>query len=470
MNEVPSRRGFVLDPNSAGPGQPDWVPAHSLERRRLQCYLALLVADIAMLVAGFALAGYFYLGSVIGSDALLVAQLILPVFLTIALYNGAYSMDALIRPYFGMLRAAVALVLSFAAVVFIAFYTKSSSEFSRVSFTFGLAFALFALLWCRLQLRDFVRWRCGDTVVNELLIDDGGPALDLPDVACLAVGPAGLRPDPADPRALDRIGMVLRNIDRVIVSCPPERRAVWAMILKSANIIGEVVDEDVELLGAQGARHAGGNGLLLVSVGPLGLRARVIKRLFDLGLASLALAALAPVMLAVAVAIWIEDGRPILFAQPRVGRGNRFFTMLKFRSMTAAQADRHGDASTGRDDDRITRVGEFIRRTSIDELPQLINVLRGDMSLVGPRPHAIGSLAGDKYFWEVDDRYWQRHALKPGLTGLAQIRGWRGTTEHESDLAGRLNADLEYLSGWSLWRDCRILFATLRVVVHERAY
>jgi lipopolysaccharide/colanic/teichoic acid biosynthesis glycosyltransferase len=144
--------------------------------------------------------------------------------------------------------------------------------------------------------------------------------------------------------------------------------------------------------------------------------------------------------------------------------------MYKFRSMAMHRLDHDGQSSTSRDDERITRVGRFIRRTSIDELPQLFNVLAGDMSIVGPRPHAIGSQAGNKLFWEVDQRYWLRHALKPGLTGLAQVRGLRGTTERESDLASRLNADLEYLNGWSLWRDIGIVVATAGVVVHDRAY
>jgi lipopolysaccharide/colanic/teichoic acid biosynthesis glycosyltransferase len=92
------------------------------------------------------------------------------------------------------------------------------------------------------------------------------------------------------------------------------------------------------------------------------------------------------------------------------------------------------------------------------------------MSLVGPRPHAIGSLAGDKLFWEVDQRYWQRHSLRPGLTGLAQVRGFRGATDHEEDLTSRLQADLEYIAGWTIWRDLRILVQTSFVVVHDRAF
>jgi lipopolysaccharide/colanic/teichoic acid biosynthesis glycosyltransferase len=165
-----------------------------------------------------------------------------------------------------------------------------------------------------------------------------------------------------------------------------------------------------------------------------------------------------------------EDGGPALFRQRRMGRGNTFFNMLKFRSMRVEDSDARGAVSTARDDSRITRIGNFIRRTSIDELPQLFNVLAGDMSIVGPRPHAIGSQAGEKHFWEVDERYWLRHALKPGLTGLAQVRGLRGSTDHESDLQHRLHADLEYLNGWSIWRDISIMFATLRVLVHDQAY
>ena len=146
------------------------------------------------------------------------------------------------------------------------------------------------------------------------------------------------------------------------------------------------------------------------------------------------------------------------------------FSIYKLRTMKVHRADGDGRRSASKDDDRVTRVGRFLRRTSIDELPQLFNVLKGEMSLVGPRPHAIGSLAGDKLFWEVDPRYWQRHSLRPGLTGLAQIRGLRGATDREVDLTSRLQADLEYLSGWTVWRDVRILLATTTVLLHDRAF
>ncbi len=444
--------------------------APPLERRRLQTYLALMIGDIAAIFIGFALAGYLYLGQQGASATLVQAQLLLPIFLTVALYNNSYAVDVLLHPERGMQRTSIALLISATAVVFFAFYTKSSAEFSRVAFTAGVIFTGVALVWIRIQMRSFVAWRCGNQVMNELVIDDGGPVVNLPMALRITARDYALVPDLGDPSALDRIGLVLRNIDRVLVSCPPKRRAAWAMLLKGANINGEVIDDAVVELGAQGARAAGGHGWLLVSRGPIGMRARAMKRVFDIGLSGGALLALSPIMALVALAILLEDGRPVLFVQQRMGRSNRFFNVYKFRSMTHGHSDGAGHVSTARSDARVTRVGQFIRRTSLDELPQLFNVLRGDMSLVGPRPHAIGSQAGDKLFWEVDSRYWQRHSLKPGLSGLAQIRGFRGATDHESDLADRLKADLEYLEGWTIWRDVRIVLLTIRVVIHDRAY
>ncbi|HEX8257196.1 MAG TPA: sugar transferase, partial [Allosphingosinicella sp.] len=203
---------------------------------------------------------------------------------------------------------------------------------------------------------------------------------------------------------------------------------------------------------------------------PLGLRDRVAKRALDLAIALPATLLLLPLMLVVGIAIKLESAGPVFFSQPRVGRGNRIFHVLKFRSMRADTADSAGVRSTARGDDRITRIGAFIRRTSIDELPQLINVVLGDMSIVGPRPHALASTAEDQLFWAIDPRYWDRHAIKPGMTGLAQIRGYRGATSCLTDLTNRLQADLEYMSGWSMGRDLAIIFRTLRVMAHRNAF
>ncbi|HWU03123.1 MAG TPA: sugar transferase [Novosphingobium sp.] len=443
---------------------------HSLQRRRLQCYLALMMADIAALFVGFFSAGYAVEGLSGFRQGLLLAQLVLPVYLTVALYNDAYSLDALRRAGHSVTRGVMALAVSCGVVVFFAFYFRADVQFSRKAFTAGLVAGCALLTFARIWMRAFVRWRCGASVLNELVIDDGGPEVSLRGAYHVSAQSFGLRPSLDDPHALDRIGMVLRNADRVIVSAPPERRADWAIILKGANVEGEVIDESVAVLAAQGARHAGGLGFLLVSAGPLGMRARIAKRALDVAVAGSALLVLSPLLLVVALLIKLEDGGTVFFRQRRVGRSNRFFAIYKFRSMTENRVGRDGTQSAAKDDKRITGIGKFIRSTSIDELPQLLNVLKGDMSLVGPRPHAIGSRAADKLFWEVDARYWQRHALKPGLTGLAQIRGLRGATDCEEDLLSRLSADLEYLNGWSLPRDLWILVSTFRVLVHDKAF
>lgn len=441
----------------------------SLQQRRLQCYLAFILGDVLAILAGFALAGYLRTETFSGAT-LMLSQLVLPVYLTIALYNDSYSIESLRSTSHSVIRSLLALGLSVAVITFITFYARSTDHYSRPLFTIGVVLSALFVLVNRVAMRRFVRWRCGVSVINQLVIDDGGPDITLHGAFHVSAQSFALAPVLDDPHALDRIGMIIRNADRVVISSVPERRANWSIILKGANVAGEVVDDTVLELSAQGARIANGHGLLLVSVGPMGLRDRLQKRMLDAIVAGSALLLLSPILLLVALAVKLEDGGPVFFVQRRVGRGNRFFPIFKFRSMSVNKIGRNGTQSAAKDDKRITRVGKIIRSTSIDELPQLINVLRGDMSLVGPRPHATGSMAGGKLFWEVDPRYWERHALKPGLTGLAQIRGYRGATDREEDLTDRLYADLEYLHGWSLWRDIWIMLMTVRVVVHSRAF
>jgi lipopolysaccharide/colanic/teichoic acid biosynthesis glycosyltransferase len=442
----------------------------SRQWRRIESYVALAVGDVLGIIFGFGLvSSLFFHAHGIGS-ALLHAQLILPIFIIIALYNGSYSIATLQSSWTGVGRGIFALIIAIIATVFLQFLIRPDVEVSRWGFVSGAILAMLAIASFRRVLRAFVRWRCGERVINELVIDDGGPLVDLPSAIRLSAASLGLRPNLNDPHALDRVGKVLRNIDRVIVSCPASRRADWAIMLKGANVDGEVLDDEVARLGAQGARVVGTHGMLLVSAGPLGLRDRAVKRLFDAVFAGAAIFALSPLLIAVALAVKLQDGGPVFFTQRRMGRGNRFFNMYKFRSMTHDLCDSDGNVSASLTDKRITRVGRFIRKTSIDELPQMFNVLVGDMSLVGPRPHATGSTAGDKLFWEIDSRYWQRHSLKPGLSGLAQVRGFRGATDHESDLVKRLQADLEYLEGWTIMRDVQIMVLTLRVLVHEKAF
>lgn len=444
--------------------------APPLERRRLQIYILLLLADAAVILAAYDLVGYLYFGEWLERTVMLEAQLVIPVYWTIAIANNAYSADAALDGATGARRAVVAIVLAAIAVVSIVFYLKAADEFSRMVSGFGTLTAAAGLAIARDLLSGVAKWHCGPTASNTLVINDGGRECLIPHAFTIDAGACGLTPDVADPHALHLIALYLRNMERVVVSCAPERRQAWALVLKGAAVQGEIVDDEIHELGAVGAFRTPDYASLIIARGPLRLTNRVLKRGLDVAIAAVALIVLAPVFLLVALAIKLEDGGPVFFVQRRLGRSNGLFEIYKFRSMRAAADDRDGAVSTSRGDARTTWVGRFIRATSIDELPQLANVLIGNMSLVGPRPHALGSQAGEKLFWQVDERYWQRHALKPGMTGLAQVRGLRGATLDETDLVDRLQADLEYLDGWTIWRDLAILLATLRVLVHRKAY
>jgi exopolysaccharide biosynthesis polyprenyl glycosylphosphotransferase len=444
----------------------------SLERRRLRAYVLMLIADGALLQLSFALAGLLWEGRWWEPRAMLAAQAMLPVYFTLALYNGTYGVKALSDWLFAARKALIALAISAALINFVAFYTKSNDDFSRAAVTLGLLFTAVMLAALRRVMAMLIKQRWGGRVTNRMVIDDGGASFAFEGAEVIRAAEYKLDPTSHDPFMLDRLGKLLRNQDKVVVSCPRERRENWAFLLKSAGVYGEIVSEPAHSLGALGVHRYDSldRTTLVVSTGPLGLRSRILKRGFDVAVASAALIALSPLLLVVAALIKLEDGGPVLFVQRRLGRGNQFFEMFKFRSMREEKLDPNGNRSTARDDDRVTRIGAFIRRTSIDELPQILNVLSGDMSIVGPRPHAIGSQANNKYFWEVDRQYWQRHCLKPGLTGLAQVRGHRGATEVEKDLTDRLQSDLEYIDGWSLRRDIGIVLRTVMVLRHENAY
>lgn len=188
------------------------------------------------------------------------------------------------------------------------------------------------------------------------------------------------------------------------------------------------------------------------------------KRALDLVLAVLLSVPAAVLMLLIAVAIRLSGNGPVLFRQTRVGLNGRHFTMLKFRTMrTCAEVPGYCPQAT-RDDPRVTWLGRWLRRTSADELPQLFNVLTGTMSLVGPRPHAPGTRAGGRPFEAVSHRYHLRHCVKPGMTGLAQIRGLRGETDTEEKLLRRIDSDLEYISSWTVWADLAILMRTITAI------
>ncbi|WP_348633041.1 sugar transferase [Rhizobium sp. CCGE532] len=185
------------------------------------------------------------------------------------------------------------------------------------------------------------------------------------------------------------------------------------------------------------------------------------KRAMDISISAAALLILAPLLVVIALAIRLESKGSPLFAQMRWGKNGKKIRVLKFRSMRTELGDPTGVAQTVRGDPRITKVGAFLRRTNLDELPQIWNVLRGDMSLVGPRCHAIGMLAGGMLYEELVVEYHKRHAVRPGLTGLAQMRGLRGPTDRPAKARARIASDLFYIENFSIGLDIKILFGTL---------
>lgn len=442
-----------------------------LRSARFRAQTILFLGDALLLFASFVAAAYFYGKSATPtSQAMNFAWQLVPFYLLVAIYHGAYSLSALKSLRVGISRFAIALLIAVALRLFMTFVTKSTGEFSRGIFILAIIFGFVSIGGFRFAVLAFLHRQFGKQLSSVLVVESGGAPVRLERAYRVDTREWAIEPEPDNPDMLDRFGRMARNMDRVIISCPEEQRTPWSQVLRGLNVPGEVVSEKLHEMGAVSLERSSNFTSLVVSAGPLGLRDRAMKRMFDLALTVPIVILLLPVLLVVAIAIKLEDGGPVFFVQDRMGRANCTFKILKFRSMSVVGTDNHGSRSASRSDDRVTRIGRFIRKTSIDELPQLLNVIKGDMSLVGPRPHALGSRAGGKLFWEIDPTYWHRHALKPGLTGLAQVRGHRGATESEEHLTDRLQADLEYLSTWSLWHDFVILVRTLGVVVHDRAF
>ncbi|HEX7782641.1 MAG TPA: exopolysaccharide biosynthesis polyprenyl glycosylphosphotransferase [Sphingobium sp.] len=452
------------------------VPANDRGRSRnkfqmrLMLRFALLASEIVAIIATFGVAAYIRHG-VDGLDQWLTLMFVtLPVYLGTALNSKAYDLDAIRDFRTSAKRSIMAFLFTIGTVMLMVFFLKASTDFSRLVFGMATVMCVPILLGLRLLFIRLTRRVMGTNPFSELIIRDGVALPEAYDAVVIDAAAYGLQPSTRDPNNIQRLGSFVHNVDRVVVACPPERRVQWAFVLKALDIDAELCVPELDELGAVSMCQLGNSSTMVVSAGPMGLRSRLMKRGFDVALVLSVLPFLAIPMALVALAIKLESPGPVLFRQVRIGRGNRPFHILKFRSMRVELCDAQGNRSAGRDDDRITKVGNFIRKTSIDELPQILNVLLGSMSIVGPRPHAVGSRAENLLFWDIDDRYFHRHAVKPGLTGLAQIRGFRGATEVREDLSNRLQADLEYRANWSLLNDIMIIMATFRVLVHRNAF
>jgi Undecaprenyl-phosphate glucose phosphotransferase len=287
--------------------------------------------------------------------------------------------------------------------------------------------------------------------------------------------------DGACPSAIERKGTtddlvaLCRSgaVDEIIVALPADRISHLSGPLKKmretvANVsifLPEFLELDLRLVRSRVLR---GLPVISISERPLIGWKGVAKRAEDCVIAGAALIVIAPVMAVIALLIAIDSPGPVLFRQVRHGFHNSSITVLKFRTMYHDPAPDPAVPQAQANDPRVTRLGRFLRRTSLDELPQLINVLRGDMSLVGPRPHAIPH---DEKYASLIDNYLARHRVRPGITGLAQVNGYRGETDTVEKMRKRIEHDLKYIEEWSLLLDLSVLFRTLLVgFTHPHAY
>ncbi|MDP1028786.1 exopolysaccharide biosynthesis polyprenyl glycosylphosphotransferase [Sphingomonas sp. KR1UV-12] len=464
-----SRRADTAIPDRpvAGAG-----PARDKRVVRLHCYLQLALSDLLMIAAAFVVANYLvsmHAPVPIGHGYVMLGA-ILPLFAIQACANGTYGAATLDDARLGTVRAGRALATAGAGMLLVGYMLKASGEFSRGVFGIGFAAAFVLMIVARRLLRPQLTRMLGGAAHTTVVIRDGAGYVPQGAEIVVTAEALGFDPETADPRAWHRLAHGIAHADRMVVACEPERAAAWAPVLRSLAVDGEILTDVRDALGAVGMGRLGERRTLIVNYGSMTLSARMAKRAFDITVSLVALALLAPVLAMAALAIRVDSPGPVLFRQERIGRGNRIFSMWKFRSMYVGDADAEGTRLTGRGDTRVTRVGALIRRTSIDELPQLWNVLKGDMSIVGPRPHALAARAADLLYWDADARYRERHVIKPGMTGLAQIRGFRGNTVALADLTDRLQADLDYVGDWSLRRDVAIMLGTLKVMLHPNAY
>lgn len=267
----------------------------------------------------------------------------------------------------------------------------------------------------------------------------------------------------------------LARIDMLIIALPASAEQRILQLLKKLWVL----PVDIRLAAhahqlrfrPRAYSHVGAVPMLDIFDKPLRDWDSVSKRAFDIFFSTLALALCWPIMIACAIAVKITSKGPALFIQKRHGFNNEVIKVLKFRSMYTEQSDPTAKKAVTKNDPRVTPVGRFLRKSSLDELPQLFNVLRGELSLVGPRPHAVQAQTGDRKYVDVVESYFARHRVKPGVTGWAQINGLRGELDSDEKIRARIAYDLDYIENWSLWLDLKILVLTpIRLLNTENAY
>ncbi len=380
-------------------------------------------------------------------------------------------------------------------IMSLAFFVKVGAEFSRVWIVSWYVSGLALLFGERLALSFLAKkWIREGRLYRRAVIVGGGPEAEQLIKALEASADTDIRiVGIFDDRGADRVSPIvagypkLGNIDQLvdfarnsrldllIVSLPVTAETRLLELLKKLWVL----PVDIRLSAhtnklrfrPRAYSYIGNVPFIDISDKPIANWDFVKKWLFDKIVASLALIALAPVMVLIALAIKFDSKGPALFRQKRLGFNNEQIDVYKFRTMFADTTDAEAAKLVTKHDPRVTPVGRFLRKTSLDELPQFFNVVKGDLSLVGPRPHALKAKAADKLYADAVDGYFARHRVKPGVTGWAQINGWRGETDTQEKILRRVEHDLFYIENWSVTFDLYILLMTpIALLKGDNAY
>ncbi len=430
--------------------------------------------------------GSGYLGAIFG-----IAMVAVGMFQLAGCYRIA-AFRSLAKP---ALKLAAGWSLTFLLAMAVLVLAKVADHYSRIWLASFFAGGLGFLLVERFALRLFVGAQMRKGVFDRrTAIVGGGPAAEDLIRALETSGDSGLRivgvfDDRGDNRSSDVVAghPKLGNIDDLVGYA---RRSRIDLIVFTIPISAEtrilqmlaklwVLPIDIRLsahatklrLRPRAYSYLGAVPVLDVFDKPLADWDIIVKSAFDRIVAAGLIFALAPVMIGVALAVKLTSKGPVLFRQKRYGFNNELIEVFKFRSMYVDQGDASAAKLVTKDDPRVTPVGRFIRKTSLDELPQLFNVLKGNLSLVGPRPHALQAKAANTLYDQVVDGYFARHKVKPGITGWAQINGWRGETDTSEKIQKRVEHDLHYIENWSIRFDLKILVSTpFALLKTENAY
>lgn len=444
--------------------------------------------DLVLCTLCFLVIHRLYLGSFDLTPERLIVFIISPFFILLWLTaSGSHAVDRFISIDEAVTRVAVAWVLALMTVALFVYFTKLAEPVSRGWIGLSMISSLFALLLARvlhfaISFYNFDNQRTSVVIVgtkeepSAIALRANNNDRQLIDVKAIFCHDDDNALVTCDKSLAEQLLSYIEErracsdpIHQVWISPPAKRREFFeslnAQLLDSSVDVCVVLNEyEVQLI--SGARTTYGDAdIVNMSDVRLTQHAESIKRVFDCVLASLGILLLSPILAIVAISICFDSRGPILFKQRRFGLNGREIEVWKFRTMLHSACNDTSIPQAIRNDSRVTRVGSFLRRTSLDELPQLYNVLQGHMSLVGPRPHAVEH--SHKYR-ELVSGYMLRHKIKPGITGWAQVNGWRGETDTLDKMQNRIKYDVAYIRNWSLWLDIQIIARTALMVFFDK--